>query len=149
MEPTEIFRMPLVLQIVKHRYHRGTANDGSGKSRIEQYVDALLRDRKRKDELLPQNASRPKRRTDLLRRMQKIRLLRNQVRARLAIREHNVVIHRVDRSQRLQQVPHIYLSAANASRDEIKRVNANPDHLLADPRQSFTRGLIPPLDRQR
>src|SRR5260370_33785987 len=53
VEPAEVFRVPFVLQIVKHSNHRRAANVWSGKSRIEQYVDALFCDRKRKAELLP------------------------------------------------------------------------------------------------
>src|SRR5260370_38488296 len=109
--------MPLVLQIVKHSDHRRTANDGCGKSKIEQHVDALLFYNERKDQLLPQNSSRPKRRTYTLRHVKEIRLLRNQIRARLAIREHNVLIRRVDGGQHFQQIPQIDLSASDTSGD--------------------------------
>src|SRR5258706_8109577 len=111
--------MALVLQIVKHSDHRRATNEGSGKSRIEEHVDALLSYSKRKDQLLPQNSSRPKGRTYTLWRVQEIGLFRNQVRPRLTIGEHDVLIHRIDRGQCGQQIPQIDFSTADPSGDEI------------------------------
>src|SRR5689334_13945408 len=92
IEPPEVFRMPLMLQVVKNRYLAAGREHWRSKSWIEQNIQAVARQLDWQDDLFPQNTRRAEARMYSLRLPVKVRLPRDQVRVRLQIGQHKILI---------------------------------------------------------
>ncbi len=81
--------------------------------------------REGQNQLFPQDSRWTDRRVDGLPRSNEVRPIGNQTGASLAIGKHDILVHRIDFSQRSQQIAEIDLSAAHTSWNEVQRVDAD------------------------
>src|SRR5260370_10201942 len=123
-----MFRMPLMLQIVKHAHRRARRQHRRCKSRIEHYIDSVTRGLNGKHSLLTQNSCRAEASAQSLPRKMEIGLPRNQVLAGLEIRENEVFVRRVDPRQSGKQFAQVNLRPSDAPGNQIQRIDADARH---------------------
>ena len=124
VEPAEVLRVALVLEVVEHGDLRAGAGQRRREAGVEERVQAQPRGGQRQRGLFPQNARGPRYGVHRLRDRAEVGLPGNQVRAGLAVGEDEVAVAGVDLRQRGQQAAQINLRAAHPAGDQVQRVDA-------------------------
>ena len=124
VEPTEVFGVALVLQIVEDRHIRTREKMGAVKPGLNRTWTPAAQ-RERQAGLLPKDARGAVRGAHRLRGKVEIRLCGSQILSGFAVRENGVLVFLIDRGQCLQQAAQIDLRASYAARNQIKRVDAD------------------------
>src|SRR5947209_6456603 len=131
LEPAEILRVTLMLQVVEDRHHRAAAKQRRRESGVEQDVEMTARHCDGERDLLPKDPGRPRRRHNRLRDVDEIIRFWDQVGAGFAVSENEIPIHPVDFRQSGQHASQINFRTAHTAGDQVKGIDADPqwEHL--------------------
>ena len=135
-----------MLKIMKDRNHRAMARDGRGETRIEQYVEAVSSNDERKSDLFPNDSRGAERSAQRLLSADEIGSIRDQIGAGLSVGEHDVLVNGIDLRERGQQVAKINLRATDTAWNQVQRIDADAQHLMAEASKFFKRNTIVGID---